>query len=293
VRYVYSAIKAGTFETWEAIFENNPAPEDDGVWVDEVTVRDTLVTPAFISNDEQNLGLCSGSGLSCDQDAPVCPGVETCDALPGCGVACNMVTAEVTADPGVNLGAPGQVVSISAINSVADRCLNGTLQYQFSVDRNDGGGTQLVRDWTDNPSYTDAPINTQSTWSVAVRCTSDETCSQTASIDVFVACPSTGAFGGPLTIVAPDKTQFTWAKQLEGAGNYSEGNLDTLSSSYTTNATGAVSLGATSHATVGNSTNLWVLIKSPTTGSLCNELGTWSSGSPSETGGDRDGTLVP
>jgi hypothetical protein len=89
------------------------------------------------------------------------------------------------------------VVELDAIDSFANRCVGGTLQYQFWVDGNGdnlGGNAldTLLRGWTDNPVIIQAPLGT-STYVVDVRCSADISCDSTISIEVPVSCPWSGA----------------------------------------------------------------------------------------------------
>ncbi|MCP3982208.1 MAG: S8 family serine peptidase [bacterium] len=167
VRFLSTATKAGAFETYESIFNFNPDPGDDGWWIDDVTITDTLSTPATLSNDNTNNS-----------------------ALAPCGPPCGSVTAVLVAVP-PNLVAPGQPVALDASGSMADQCIDGVLQFRFSSDV-DG----LLRDWTDNPILLQAP--TQNTnYQVDVRCSSDPGCftrsrgpgGDSANVIVSVTCP--------------------------------------------------------------------------------------------------------
>jgi hypothetical protein len=96
VRFLETDLRAGTWETWEAIFTFNPSPGDDGWWIDDVTITNTLTSPATVTNDDKDN-----------------------TTLPGCGSACNTVDAIVTTDPLGSLRAPGQVIELDALASTA------------------------------------------------------------------------------------------------------------------------------------------------------------------------------
>jgi hypothetical protein len=51
LRFLTSGDHIGTILHWEGAFVNNPDPGDDGWFIDEVTVTDTLATPATRSED--------------------------------------------------------------------------------------------------------------------------------------------------------------------------------------------------------------------------------------------------
>jgi hypothetical protein len=249
IRFINSAIKAGTAETAEDLFEWNPIEADDGWWVDEVRISDTLTSGATVSVDNApNTG------------------------LPGCAGDCTSVTAALVADPPGVLPAPGQVVELNAATSVANSCL-GTLQYQFSKN-----GT-VIRTWTDNPILVDAPSST-TTYGVEARCTSAPGCDDSVNLLVQVTCPASGNLGGPFpNILAPDKNQLIWS----GAQTYNYGNglLSALSTSYPTIGTGTGVGPATSHSTAGtppaNNGWWWLFRIAGGGGTYCNETSTYGS----------------
>jgi hypothetical protein len=54
IRFISSGIKISyywTYETFEEFSGTNPTPVDDGWWIDDITVRDTLAEPALLSVD--------------------------------------------------------------------------------------------------------------------------------------------------------------------------------------------------------------------------------------------------
>ncbi len=98
LRFITSSIKnSSTLETWEAQFGPfNPDPRDDGWWIDDLFIDDTLPNPAVFSidtNPNTNLagsGDVDGDGVSdaCD----LCAGDDTGQADPdldGIGNACD------------------------------------------------------------------------------------------------------------------------------------------------------------------------------------------------------------
>jgi hypothetical protein len=199
LRYLVSAFKADE-EDWELQFKFNPDPRDDGWWIDDVLVSQSLVNPATFVVDSKNN-----------------------TTLAACGNTCNTVTARVQVNGGtpdgainpgtVSLSAPGQVVELNAaalVNpSTADRCLSGSLQFRFTRD-----GT-LLRNWLENPILVDAPVPippaTSVTYAVGVRCSTLTTCNDTENVIVEVDCPSTGVLHGFPTIFAdPSSTSFSW-----------------------------------------------------------------------------------
>ncbi len=168
VRFLTTDIQGSSAQTWESIFQNNPDPADDGMWVDSVEVTNTLTTPATLVVDNDSF-----AGMPC-------------------GVVCNTVTPSVTTSPSPPiLPAPGQVLEIDASASSADRCLAGTLQYRFCVsadnDCHDPGDT-ILRSWSDNPVLVVAP-GFDTSYAVEVRCSSLPTCIGRTRIDAVVDSP--------------------------------------------------------------------------------------------------------
>ena len=99
---------------------------------------------------------------------------------------------------------------MSAKLSTADRCLNGVLQYQFWNNNNGNGvvgdvGDTLLRDWTDNSTFVDAPVATTQ-YGVKVRCSTELSCDTATNsliIPVPVTCPSSSVGLGTLKVSKP------------------------------------------------------------------------------------------
>ncbi len=96
LRFLVGAIQLSGMETWEQAFGNNPDSGDDGWWIDDIFIDDTLPNPAVFSvdtNPNTNLagsGDVDGDGVSdaCD----LCAGDDTGQADPdldGIGNACD------------------------------------------------------------------------------------------------------------------------------------------------------------------------------------------------------------
>jgi hypothetical protein len=66
LRFLQTGLKVDSYATWEWAFMFNPDPRDDGWFIDDVMIQDTLVEPATILPDTKpNLDL-SGPGPVCD-----------------------------------------------------------------------------------------------------------------------------------------------------------------------------------------------------------------------------------
>jgi hypothetical protein len=217
LRFLNTDIKInGTYTTWASRFTTlNPGPGDDGIWIDDVEVTNTLVQPATMTSDTKpNAG------------------------LPACGNTCNVVTAKLAADPPGSLLAPGQVVELDAFDSAADRCIDGELQFRFWIDGDGdglGGGVQDVqlRGWSETSMLVQAPSET-TRYLVEVRCSSDPNCSDSEARTVVVACPTSGNLTFP-EVLAPSKGTLAWGSSR--LFDYAKGLLHDLSS-YTTTVTG-------------------------------------------------------
>jgi hypothetical protein len=206
IRFLNTDLKIGAYESWEHLLAHNPDPGDDGWWIDDVTVTNTLMEPSTITTDDKDNS-----------------------HLPGCGNTCNVLTASLVADP-PRSPAPGQVAELSARDAVADRCLDGILQFRYWIDGDGdgaggGAGDALLRTWTDIPEILHAPRET-TRYVVDVRCSSDPSCADTASVTLPVDCPSSGTLGGFPRILAPTKSEMSWDPIV--AYNFSMGDLADL-----------------------------------------------------------------
>jgi hypothetical protein len=261
LRFLNTAIKLSTVADWDTLFGTGPLFHDDGWWVDDVQITHTLTNPATIAIDTKaNLG------------------------LPACGATCNTVTAFLGATPGNVLPAPGQVVELSAANSTANRCLDGTLQFQFRI------GSTVIQPWSDKPDLIDAPTAT-TTYTVDVRCSTLLSCADSESLTVTVECPSSGNLGGFPNVTAildtvpnPDQLRLTWGQTI--SYNFAKGLLSTLPT-YSTAPPGAILLNQTAASSVditgdapASGNGFWYLFRKPGAlggGAFCNESNTWGS----------------
>jgi hypothetical protein len=183
LRFLITTSGWGSLASYEQLLHLNPDPGDDGWFIDKVKVTDTLAYPATLEVDGKDNS-----------------------ALPPCGETCGFVSATLVSDaPGDTLPAPGRTVTLSAAGSIADRCLDGALQFRFWIDGAAGEDT-LLRGWTDNPLFWDTPLS-DTDYVVEVRCSTDPACADAASLTVHVDCPG-GALG---TIRASSKTTFEWS----------------------------------------------------------------------------------
>jgi hypothetical protein len=289
LRFVESAIEVNDIPNYESAFVWNPVIFDDGWYIDSIVLANTLTSPATVSADGTDNSL-----------------------LPGCGSICTTLTAGLTATP-TSTPAPGGATELDASSSSADSCLDGTLQFAFyeDVDKNgviDGSDT-LLRDWTDNPLFLDAPSQTTG-YAVQSRCSSDTACGsvdqQFAFVTVTVLCPSSGALSSPFTqsVTASSASQFSWgvadtvdvyrgnlagggsgagASSLTGTGSF----LNTVETCLQDDQNLSSFTDATTPTAAGD--GVYYLVRS-LGGAFCNQSGSWNSTGANQVG-SRDADI--
>ncbi len=279
VRFVATSIEVSTTALMDSVLGGENEVGDDGWYIDDVRVTDALTSPATLSAD-------------------------TVVRTPTGCVDCTTVTASLSSNPAAS-PAPGQPITLSASGSSADSCLNGALQFLFFQDNLPAGfGPEdtVLRDWTDNPGLLDAPL-VDTTYGVAVRCSSLTTCQSSATTFVDVACPSTGTqvsyFNGTINVkkTAPEVTwsisQGFDAVQINGNTlRSSGGNFNTAKETCVANDGSGTSLSWNPAVNPGE----WkAILLRPGGASFCNAQGSYSSQAPTEVAG-RDseiGNLCP
>jgi hypothetical protein len=282
LRFLVASIQ-GDAETWEAWFSANPTPEDDGWWIDDVTIDETLSAPALLVVDEKVVQHCAGDptvGCLTDQDCVDTGTTGPCTGeAPQCPETCTSITVQVVTDPDNTGGAldelltaPGQPIEFDASTSFGT-CLGGALQFRFSQD----GGATVLREYTENPVLIAAP-RSDTDYLVEVRCSTDTSCLGSALVDVDVTCPSSGNLGEIFpTIIATDKVTWTWTP----AKSYLlwQGDLHLVSSYAGSDSTGAGS-SFTHLPTPASGGGYYYLVRE--LGEFCNDNGPWTSGGPAE-----------
>jgi len=125
LRFLATSVELGTTETWENAFGFNPSPGDDGWWIDDVTVTDSVTSPATLQPDPaantslpgRNDG--DGDGLldACDTcPADIDPGQADVDA-DGIGDLC---------DNCLDTPNPDQIdADLDGLGNACDRCADG------------------------------------------------------------------------------------------------------------------------------------------------------------------------
>jgi Tol biopolymer transport system component len=77
LRFVATALEAGSGESWEQVTTINPSPGDDGWWIDDVEVSHALTAPATVTADEAPNSFLPGHGDD-DGDGTI----DACDTCP-------------------------------------------------------------------------------------------------------------------------------------------------------------------------------------------------------------------
>jgi hypothetical protein len=151
---------------------------DDGWYVDDIRITDTLSTPVTLSVDaatnptatcptdpNQNCDTitpditCTPDGIDNDQDGSVDEvGENNCQTL-----------------------APGHAFTLTAAASSANKCVDGSLNYRFWLD-SDADGTisdepasSILYEWSDKNVYVDNPVSEQQ-YCAEIRCATDTGC---------------------------------------------------------------------------------------------------------------------
>lgn len=175
VRWLVTSVKLEDFPSHEAVFHYNPNPVDDGWYLDDVRMTQTLATfsptASLDATDRSTLPTCAG--------------------------ACAGVTADLDAIPAPS-PAPGYPVGLSSAGSIASSCPGGELLREFWVDADASGTLGVPPDYafteaTFGASAAVTPDGTTS-YGVRVRCAADPSCADDATATVIVECPPAGTY---------------------------------------------------------------------------------------------------
>jgi hypothetical protein len=283
IRFLATTIEVGSGTTLQGVFGWNPTPADDGWYIDDIRVSNTLTSPATVTVDTANR-----------------------TGLPGCGPICTGVTAALSASPPAT-AAPGQVTELDASASFTDRCADGLLQFRFWDDRNGNGelgdaGDLVLRTWSEDPIFTQAP-NVTTRYGVEVRCSSLPSCLGAATALVTVPCPSTGNARVPFdqTLGFASKTQLAWTTSERV--DVVRGDLGALRSS-AGQFNGTVDACLANDQTVSSITDAtppgagsgkYYLVRPAGPTAYCNATPSWKTGAAAErpgAGGDRDADIA-
>jgi len=220
LRYLFTSIKVSDTQTIEAAFMWNPIPDDDGMYIDDIRLTQTLGTavPTAASDTKVN------GNVACD-------------------TSCSMTALTLTASPPSST-APGRLVTLAAVATVT-QCANGLVLYQFWNDANgngviDTGVDILLRDFSPDPVLEEAPVTDPAMYLVRARCSTVLACSGDAAATVSVNTPGASTIFPyvPLKIqcvsgascAASDKSVLTWGFADPSGVEVIRGNLATLRS---------------------------------------------------------------
>jgi hypothetical protein len=291
LRFLVASLR-GDAETWEEWFASNPSPEDDGWWIDDIEIDETLSNPALLLVDDDVVQHCTGDptvGCLTDQDCVDAGTTGPCTGeAPQCPETCTTVTAQVETDPDLTGGAldelltaPGQPIEIDASSSFGT-CVDGALQFRFTAD----GGSTVIRDYSENAVIVTAPTS-DTDYLVEVRCSTDLDCGGSATVDVDVDCPSSGNLGGGVfATITAEANDTTWS--WTGGVSYvlHIGDLSAVSTLAGTQSTGSGT--SFTHVPVpGVSAGYYYIVREA---GFCNSAGSWTTGGLGEQPG-RDTTL--
>ncbi|MFQ5877165.1 MAG: thrombospondin type 3 repeat-containing protein [Acidobacteriota bacterium] len=167
--------------------------QDDGWWLDNITISGTIESPVTPSPDALEAGdpvaaaTCPTAGAECNE------GFDPSDngTLPA--LAATDLNGAII--DGVNvLAQAGELVRISAINStIPGGCANGAAQFQFFKDG------ELAQDWSSKTFLQDSPTS-DATYTVQVRCSSDFSCTSTQGASLTL--PVYTGDGGDISLSA-------------------------------------------------------------------------------------------
>jgi hypothetical protein len=193
-RFLTSSMEISDALTWQAAQVWNPIEADDGWYIDDVRVTNTLTTAATVS-------------------------VDTADrsGLPACGPVCTSVTPSLVVTPVT--AECGDVFTLDASGSTADQCPGGALQFRFWwIWREPPPGGVLgewyavtLQNWSENGivSHATQTIGAHR-YRVEVRCSTLPVCGASATTVVTVdpSCPVLAYF--PHTIRFDSKSILSW-----------------------------------------------------------------------------------
>ncbi len=165
IRFLATSAKSGDLVTHVDRGVDPDDPADDGWYIDDIQITNTLTQPATAEVDIKDL------------------------SLPVCGLPCNDVAAILDTDP-LTLWAPGQKLTVTAEATTANLCSSGVLLYEFWVDGNANGvlgeaADELLRPYAPGAKVVHTPV-ADTSYGVRVYCSSDPSCNEEAFTSVTV-----------------------------------------------------------------------------------------------------------
>ena len=169
LRFLVSTANDAASDDWAATgLLPADSPADDGWYIDDVHVTDTLINPTSYTTD-----------------------IKDNSGLPSVGAICHTVVPSLTATPDM-FPVGGGVTELSAEGSVADICVDGTLQYRYGIDADcdnildELSGDVILQDFLDVSTFTTTVVADMNL-GVEVRCSSDPSCNGIETVFVDVA----------------------------------------------------------------------------------------------------------
>jgi hypothetical protein len=188
-RFLATSMELGSGNTWLVVgFPPNSTQVDDGWYIDDIRVTNTLTSGATVSVDQADRS-----------------------GLPACGPVCGSLTASLVASP-PTVG-PGEPFTLDASGSAADQCPGGTVLYRFWWDQvRDGllGPYDFVlQEWGANAMLTRTTPSTAH-YFVDVRCSTTPACNSRALAVVPFVCPAADLEPLPVPILWASDTEVVW-----------------------------------------------------------------------------------
>lgn len=202
---------------------------DDGWYVDDIRITNRITSAMTLSDD------------SVANPSPTCPTdpAQNCDTIYP-ELDCLPDDIDNDQDGSVDEAgedncatlAPGHTFMLSAAESSANKCVDGSLTYKFWLDSDSDGtitdepGTSILYDWSARVTYPDNPVGQQK-YCVEVRCATDTNCVDYTCVDAGPAPLGPGIVIGLVFNTA--KTTISWNAAVNGAAyDTIKGDLDVL-----------------------------------------------------------------
>jgi Thrombospondin type 3 repeat len=177
---------------------------DDGWWIDDVSVSGVLAQPAALSVDTK-----PGPGGICQTGCNPTVGDQ------GTSVLLKITDPEGNLLDGVtHLALDGQTIRVSAADStLPGGCTSGTTQYRFTKNG------AVAQDWSSKAYFEDSPL-TDASYTAKVRCSSDFTCTSQIGASMSLAVYTGDGQDLTLTLQRPtpaSTTTLSWIARPQPA----------------------------------------------------------------------------
>jgi len=210
LRFLVTSFELGDAVSWQQSYGWNPIEADDGWYIDDVRVTNTLTGAATVA-------------------------VDTADrsGLPACGPVCTSLSPSLVVTPAAPVC--GDVLAIDASGSTADQCPGGALQFRFwwIWGTFPPGGVlsarnaTLLQDWNENGIlFQSVPARGAQPYRVDVRCSTLPACGASATSTVTVdSCPVVVRFPDPIRFNS--ESTLSWETPMPRF-EFIRGSLDAL-----------------------------------------------------------------